>query len=149
MMKRLKWMTSGGLSLASAALCCLTASAVRVETAYDHKEGSYYARQPVTFTVTVKDDAGAKVTQAQDGKGWLGSGSLPLSFTAAKARLGTAISAAGWAHLHTIELSKDRVLEAWSRRDEELTVMVWRIAAGRSGFSYGISKKAGAGKDAK
>lgn len=93
--------------------------------------------------------AGAKVTQAQDGKGWLGSGSLPLSFTAAKARLGTAISAAGWAHLHTIELSKDRVLEAWSRRDEELTVMVWRIAAGRSGFSYGISKKAGAGKDAK
>lgn len=40
-----------------------TAPAIRVETAYDHKEGSYYARQPVTFTVTVKDEAGARLTK--------------------------------------------------------------------------------------
>ena len=72
----------------------------------------------------------AKVAQtAADGKGWAVNGE---------------ISAAGWMHLHTIPLGRDRNLEAWSRGDKELTLMTWRIAAGKSGFSYGISSKAGA-----
>ena len=92
---------------------------------------------------------GAKVAEAADAKGWQANGTIGLSFVQAKARLGTAISNAGWSHLHTIELSKDRILEAWSRGAEELTVMIWRISGGRSGFSYGISGKAGAGKGVK
>ena len=92
---------------------------------------------------------GAKVAAAADAKGWQANGTIRLSFAQAKARLGTAIAAAGWAHLHTIELSKGRILEAWSRGSEELTVMVWRVSSRRSGFSYGISGKAGAGKGVK
>lgn len=92
---------------------------------------------------------GAKVAEAADAKGWQANGTIGLSFVQAKARLGTVISNAGWSHLHTIELSKDRILEAWSRGAEELTVMIWRISGGRSGFSYGISGKAGSGKGVK
>lgn len=40
----------------------LTAFAVRVETDYDRGDGKYRADQSVTFTVAVKDDAGAKLT---------------------------------------------------------------------------------------
>lgn len=98
--------------------------------------------QPVAFTLP----PGAKVAAASDARGWQANGTIALSFAQAKARLGTAISGAGWSHLHTIELSKDRVLEAWSRGGEELTVMIWRLAPGKSGFSYGLSKKATAGK---
>lgn len=77
---------------------------------------------------------------AADGKGWQVSGTLSVSYVQAQARLTTSIAAAGWSHLHTINLSKDRQLDAWSRGSEELTLMVWRIAPGRSGFSYGVSK---------
>ena len=87
---------------------------------------------------------GAKVVKAAGAKGWQANGTIGLSFAQARARLGTAISSAGWSHLHTIKLSRNRVLEAWSRGAEELTVMIWRVSSGRSGFSYGISGKAGA-----
>lgn len=94
------------------------------------------------FTLPVR----AKVTEtAADGKGWKANGSVPVSFQQAKAQFGSKIAAAGWAHLHTIQLGSGRVLEAWSRGSEELTLMVWRISPGVSGFSYGLSSKAGAG----
>ena len=70
---------------------------------------------------------------------------LGVSFNQAQAQFAAKVAAAGWAHLHTISLGRDRVLEAWSRGDKELTMMIWRIAPGRSGFSYGLSMKAGAG----
>ncbi len=94
------------------------------------------------FTLPVR----AKVTEtAADGKGWKANGRVPVSFQQAKAQFGAKIAAAGWAHLHTIQLGGGRVLEAWSRGSEELTLMVWRISPGVSGFSYGLSSKAGAG----
>lgn len=78
-------------------------------------------------------------------KGWQGNGVLALSFLQAQKRLASSVAASGWRHLHTIELGRDRVLEAWSRGDEELTVMIWRIRPGESGFSYGVSRKSEAG----
>ena len=81
-----------------------------------------------------------------DGRGWKASGEIALSFQQAQRGLAGKVAAAGWRHLHTIKMGKDRVLEAWSRGEEELTVMVWRLAPGRSGFSYGLSKKAKGGK---
>ena len=96
-------------------------------------------RHNVPFAMPVR----AKVTEtAADGKGWNVSGEITVSFEQAKAQFGTKIAAAGWAHMHSIALGRDRTLEAWSRGGEELTLMVWRIAPGRSGFSYGLSCKA-------
>ena len=101
-----------------------------------------FARAPAPFTLPVR----AKIVQAAaDGKGWNANGEVSVSFQQARAQFAAKISAAGWGHLHTITLGKDRTLEAWSRENEELTLMIWRIAPGRSGFSYGLSSKAGAG----
>ena len=87
----------------------------------------------------------AKITEtAADGKGWTASGEIGVSFEQAQAQLAVKASSSGWVHVHTIALGKDRVLDAWSRGERELTVMAWRIAPGKSGFSYGVSAKAGA-----
>lgn len=97
---------------------------------------------PAPFALPLR----AKVTETSaDGKGWKSTGEIAVSFQQAQAQLTAKLSAAGWAHLHTIPLGNGRTLEAWSKGSEELTLMVWRIAPGRSGFSYGLSSKAGAG----
>ena len=94
---------------------------------------------PAPFMMPVR----ANVTEtAADSKGWMASGEIAVSFEQAKAQFGAKIAAAGWTHLHAIALGRNRMLEAWSRGGEELTLMLWRIAPGRSGFSYGLSCKA-------
>ena len=98
------------------------------------------SRTEAPFTLPVR----AKVVEtAADGKGWRASGEIAVSFQQAQAQLVAKATAAGWVHIHTIPLGKDRILEAWTRGGEELTLMVWRIAPGRSGFSYGLSSKVG------
>ena len=88
----------------------------------------------------------ARVTEsAAEGKGWKSSGEIAVSYKLARTQFAVKIAAAGWKHLHTITLGKDRVVEAWSRGGEELTLMIWAAGPGKSGFSYGVSKKAGAG----
>ena len=97
-----------------------------------------FARAPAPFVLPAR----AKVIEtAADGKGWAASGEIGVSFEQALAQLSSKVAAAGWTHIHTIALGKGRVLDAWSRGDKELTVMAWRIAPGKSGFSYGISSK--------
>ena len=100
------------------------------------------SRDAAPFTMPVN----AHVTNASaDGRGWKANGEIGVSFNQAQAQFAVKVAAAGWTHLHTISLGRNRVLEAWSRGGEELTMMIWRIAPGRSGFSYGLSMKAGAG----
>jgi len=82
------------------------------------------------------------------GVGWPESGEMALSFEQAKIKLGVKAQAEGWRHIHTIQLGKDRVLEAWDRGGEEMTLMVWRIRAGYSGWSRGVTAKARAGTPA-
>jgi len=102
--------------------------------------GLCVARDSAPFTLPTR----AKVVEtAADGRGWTASGVIGVSFEQAQAQLSSKVSAAGWTHIHTIALGKDRVLDAWSRGEEELTVMTWRVAPGKSGFSYGVSRKAG------
>ena len=95
---------------------------------------------PATAAPFVMPSAATVSETAADGKGWQVSGTLSISYVQAQARLTTSIAAAGWSHLHTINLGKDRQLDAWSRGSEGLTLLVWRIAPGKSGFSYGVSK---------
>lgn len=76
--------------------------------------------------------------------GWPESGEMALSFEQAKIKLGVRAQADGWRHVHTIPLGRDRILEAWERGPEEMTLMVWRIAPGRTGWSSGVTSKAGA-----
>lgn len=77
------------------------------------------------------------------GVGWPESGEMSISFEQAKIKLAVKANADGWRHVHTIALGKDRVLESWERDSEEMTLMVWRISAGRTGWSKGVTPKAG------
>lgn len=79
--------------------------------------------------------------------GWKASGTVAVSFRQARAQFAVKIAAAGWTHMHTINLGKDRTVEAWQRGGEELTLMIWALGPGKSGFSYGVSKKAGANRN--
>lgn len=76
--------------------------------------------------------------------GWKAAGTIAVSYRQARAQFAVKVAAAGWAHMHTIKLGKDRTVEAWQRGGEELTLMIWAVGPGKSGFSYGVSKKAGA-----
>lgn len=79
-----------------------------------------------------------------DGKGWIMSGHVDLTFVSARQRFSSAIASSGWVLKHSIALGRqnDRCIEQWSRRGDALTVMLWRIAVDRTGFSWGISKEA-------
>lgn len=92
-------------------------------------------RLPISATVE-KSDAKAG--------GWKTIGTMSVSFRQARSQFASRLAASGWAHLHTIKLGKGRTVEAWHRGGEELTLMVWSLRPGKSGFSYGVSKKAGA-----
>lgn len=99
-----------------------------------------WAGASVPFTLP----PGAKVSApVQKDKGWQTVGELPVSFQQAQTQLSARIAAANWAHVHTITLGRDRVLDAWRRGKEELTVMVWRVETAKSGFSYGITRQDG------
>ena len=89
---------------------------------------------PFSLPVSARIDS-----QNAEAGGWKAVGEMDVSFQQAQAQLASRISAAGWSHMHTIRLDKDRVLDAWRCGGRELTVMVWRISAGRSGFSYGLT----------
>ena len=75
-------------------------------------------------------------------RGWRQSGEMTLSYRQTRAQFGAKFSAAGWRHRHSVVLAKDRVVEAWERGDETLTFMVWRQAPDKTGFSWGVSRKA-------
>lgn len=104
---------------------------------------SSFAAAPAPFALPI-----AATLAEGDAKagGWKASGTIAVSYRQARAQFAVKVAAAGWAHMHTINLGKDRTVEAWQRGGEELTLMVWALGPGKSGFSYGVSKKAGAGR---
>lgn len=97
-----------------------------------------FAAEPFQLPVSAR-----VLETAADGKGWAAGGEIAVSFEQAQRQFAIKIASAGWHHIHTIDLGRDRVLEAWDRGGDELTLMLWRISPGRSGFSYGVSHKAG------
>lgn len=89
---------------------------------------------------------GAVVTETTaDGKGWLMTGRIGLTYVSARMRFASALAASGWSHRHSIDLgsANDRVLEVWGRGRDELSLMMWRIDVDRTGFSWGLSKEVG------
>lgn len=84
----------------------------------------------------------AKVTAASaENGGWKTNGEIGVSFEQAKKQFAVKLSSGGWIHMHSIALGKNRDVESWTRGDEELTLMIWRISAGKAGFAYGITQK--------
>ena len=74
--------------------------------------------------------------------GWRQNGEMPLSYRQTRAQFGAKFSAAGWSHRHSVAIAKNRVVESWERGGETLTFMAWGQAPDKTGFSWGVSRKA-------
>ena len=86
---------------------------------------------------------GAIETSASpDGRGWLKTGVIPVTFVSARQQFASAIKVAGWRCVHSIPIggADDKTIVSWRRGRQELTVMLWRIAVDRTGFSWGLTE---------
>lgn len=93
------------------------------------------AMVPFNLPVSARSDSSTPVAG-----GWMSSGTMRVSFGLARRQLAVNISSAGWTHRHSIPMGRDRMVESWVRGGDELTLMTWRIAAGKTGYSYGITR---------
>ena len=91
--------------------------------------------EPFRLPVSAEPDA-----SAPSSGGWTSSGTMRVAVDLARRQLAVKLAASGWRHRHTIPLGGDRAVESWTRGEDELTLMTWRIAAGRSGYSFGITR---------
>lgn len=80
--------------------------------------------------------------RSKDGKGWLEQGIVSVTFVQAEGQFRSSLARNGWRFLHAIPLAGHggRTLYTWKRGSQELTLMLWRIDVGRTGFSWGVSK---------
>ena len=92
--------------------------------------------EPFRLPVSAEPDSSAPALG-----GWTSSGTMRVAVDLARRQLAVKMRAAGWRHRHTISLGRDRAVESWTRGEDELTLMTWRIAAGRTGYSFGITRQ--------
>lgn len=92
--------------------------------------------EPFWLPVSAEPDA-----SAPSSGGWTSSGTMRVAVDLARRQLAVKLAASGWRHRHTIPLGGDRTVESWTRGKNELTLMTWRIAAGRTGYSFGITRQ--------
>lgn len=92
--------------------------------------------EPFRLPVSAEPDA-----SAPSSGGWTSSGTMRVAVDLARRQLAVKLAASGWRHRHTIPLGGDRTVESWTRGKNELTLMTWRIAAGRTGYSFGITRQ--------
>ncbi|MBQ7190313.1 MAG: hypothetical protein IJR99_12960 [Kiritimatiellae bacterium] len=86
---------------------------------------------------------GAIITDSSEtGKGWKERGVFGVTFVNAQKQFQSACLKNGWQFVHTVPLalSGGHSLYTWRRGSQELTLMLWRIDVGRTGFSWGVSK---------
>ena len=92
--------------------------------------------EPFRLPVSAEPDSSAPASG-----GWTSSGTMRVAVDLARRQLAVKLAASGWRHRHTIPLGRDRTVESWTRGKNELTLMTWRIAAGRTGYSFGITRQ--------
>lgn len=84
----------------------------------------------------------AMVTQtSEDGKGWMEQGVIGVTYVQAEGQFKSALAQSGWSFQHKVSLTgmNNRALYSWKRGGRSVTVMLWRIDVGRTGFSWGVS----------
>ena len=84
----------------------------------------------------------ANVTEtSKDGKGWQEQGFVGVTYVQAEGQFKAALSRDGWVFLHKVPLAglNSRALYTWKRGGRSVTLMLWRIDVGKTGFSWGVS----------
>lgn len=86
----------------------------------------------------------AKIVESSiDGKGWLEHGAMAVTFVQAEGQFKSALARDGWAFQHKVPLAglNSRALYTWKRGGRSVTLMLWRIDVGKTGFSWGVTDK--------
>ncbi len=117
------------LSAALLAAFALAAASIRADPA-----------MPDGFVATWTDDSGLA---------WRETGSLPQSLSNAVESVKAAMKAQGYSLRHDIfdKAFPDQRLFLFLKGDEEATIMLWRIDAGSSGLSWGVTRTTDPGPD--
>lgn len=92
--------------------------------------------EPFRLPVSAEPDSSAPASD-----GWTSGGTMRVAVDLARRQLAVKLAASGWRHRHTIPLGRDRAVESWSRGEDELTLMTWRIEAGLTGYSFGVTRQ--------
>lgn len=76
------------------------------------------------------------------GETWRESGTLELSYVAARSRIRAKMTAQGYKEKHCIELDQrsGRCLMLWEKDSKKIIYMLWRIDVDETGFSWGEVK---------
>lgn len=85
----------------------------------------------------------AHVTQTSvKNGGWTEAGTIGVVFVQAEGSFKSAMAQSGWKFLHKVSLGgyNVRSLYTWRKGNRELTLMLWRIDVGKTGFSWGLAK---------
>ena len=98
---------------------------------------SYGLSRPFALPVAAKSTETSK-----DGKGWLESGIMRVSFVQTEASFKAAMAQCGWKYRHAVALGKGNThtLYTWNRGGNELTLMLRRIDVNKTSFSWGLAK---------
>ena len=97
------------------------------------------------FTLPI---AARSAEMSKDGKGWLESGVMAVTFVQAEGSFKAALAQSGWKYLHAVALGKgnSHTLYTWRRGGDELTLMLRRIDVNRTAFSWGCQRLKKGGK---
>lgn len=89
-------------------------------------------RLPLASVVTEK---------SRDGKGWQEQGVVGVTYVQAEGQFKSALARDGWVFLHKVPLAglNSRALYTWKRGASSVTLMLWRIDVGKTGFSWGVA----------
>ena len=81
------------------------------------------------------------VEKSKDGNGWLEQGVVGVTYVQAEGQFKSSLSRDGWVFLHKVPLAgpNERALYSWKRGRLSVTLMLWRIDVGKTGFSWGVA----------
>ena len=84
----------------------------------------------------------AKIVETSiDGKGWQEQGVMTVTYVQAEGQFKSVLARDGWVFQHKVPLAglNSRALYTWKRGGRSVTLMLWRIDVGKTGFSWGVS----------
>ena len=100
--------------------------------------GAVMGSVPIPFCLPL---ASVVTEKSKDGKGWLEQGVIGVTYVQAEGQFKSALAQNGWVFQHKVSLAEanSRALYTWKRGKQSVTLMLWRIDVGKTGFSWGVS----------
>ncbi len=90
------------------------------------------------WAVLLQLPRGAVVLQEDEsGKTWRQSGEMSCAFPLALTQWDSRLRYQGWRCQDRIPMERGRSLTVWQKGDQQITVFLWQIKIGQTGFAWG------------